>query len=123
MALFTVEADGKPICTFAADDLNQAGQMAEIEKEEWAEIGAITEQAVLSVRNANISEAMVWKEIVAEAVEDGAVDDVQEAEDSIVAFHVPLADGNGEDDDEDEDDDDEDEDEDLDDEDEDDDGR
>jgi|GEM_PF-2330731 hypothetical protein len=121
MALFTVEADGKPICTFAADDLNQAGQMAEIEKEEWAEIGAITDQAVLSVRSANISEAMVWKEIVAEAVADGAVEDVQEAEDSIVAFHVPLAGENGEDNDE--DDEYEDEDDDLDDEDDEDEGR
>ena len=72
MALYTVEADGKPVCTFAADDLAQAGQMAAMEKDEWTEIGAIPSEAAVSVRQANIGEGLVWKEIIAEAVEDGA---------------------------------------------------
>jgi len=90
MAVFTVEADGQPICTFAADDVEQAGQMMAYEKEEWVEIGAIPEGAAVSVRQANLGEAMFWKETIAQAVEQGAAEDIEEAEDSIVAFHVEV---------------------------------
>ncbi len=90
MAYFTVEAEGQQICTFAADDLQQAGQLAEVEREDWAEIGAVQADAAISVRPANISEALLWKEMAAEAVDAGEVDDLQDAEDSIVAFHVPV---------------------------------
>lgn len=101
MALFTVEADGKPICTFAADDIAEAGQMAEVEREEWTEIGAFAEEANVSVRQANLGEALLWKEVASEAIEDGAVETQQEAEESIVAFHVPVADDDGDDEDDD----------------------
>jgi hypothetical protein len=90
MAFFTVESEGQPICTFAADDLQQAGQLAEVERADWAEIGAVQADAAISVRPANIGEALLWKEMAAEAVDDGEVDDLQDAEDSIVAFHVPV---------------------------------
>jgi hypothetical protein len=92
MGFFTVEASGQPICTFAADDLGQAGQIAELEREDWTEIGALEPETQISVRQANIGEALVWKEIAAEAVEDGTVGDLTEAEESIIAFHLPLED-------------------------------
>ena len=97
MAFFTVEASGQPICTCAADDLGQAGQIAELEREDWAEIGALEPESEISVRQANIGEALVWKEIAAEAVEDGTVGDLTEAEESIIAFHLPLEDEDDED--------------------------
>lgn len=100
MGFFTVEASGQPICTFAADDLVQAGQIAELEREDWTEIGALDSETQISVRQANIGETLVWKEIATEAVEDGTVGDLTEAEESIIAFHLPI-----EEEDEDEDDD------------------
>lgn len=41
MALFTAEAGSTPICTFAADDLEEAEDLADAEKEDWAGIGAM----------------------------------------------------------------------------------
>jgi hypothetical protein len=79
-----------PICTFAANDVNEARLLLASEKDEWTEIGAIPRDATASVRQANAGETLIWKQMRAEAIEDGAVADEQEAADSIIAFHVEV---------------------------------
>jgi uracil DNA glycosylase len=85
MALFTAEAGGTPICTFAADDLEEAEDLADAEKEDWAEIGAMPIDASVSVRQANSEEMMLWTEMRDEAIQNA---EVEEAEEHIIAFHV-----------------------------------
>jgi hypothetical protein len=85
MPLFTAEAEDTPICTFAADNLEDAEALAESEKEDWAAVGAIPADVSLFVRQANTGEMTLWTEM-----RDEAMRNVQVDEESIVTFHVTF---------------------------------
>ena len=91
MPLFTAEAEDTPICTYAADDLEEAEALAELEKDDWVTVGAIPDDVSVSVRQANTGEMTLWIEMRDEAMRQAQAEAMRSArieEESIVAFHV-----------------------------------